>query len=1033
MNTRTGGKHFVFLSADVMAQVQIQFQTDPVLVQTGTEIVFTVLTVPQVLSMTWKYQGVTLGVWAGGNAVVNPVAQFAGRVTITATQLRIGSAQLRDAGNYSVEVIPIATTGLTPNSRSIQLRVFDAVAGVSLVVPSIAVEGRNVSLSCTWTAGTETTVQWGKGGKTITADSRITISDGSLIINPARRSDTGEYTCTVSNLVSAQTATKSLTVYYGPDTPVLTKDTPKACVGGGNVLVGQTVRLTCMSDSLPPALFTWQRNGETVKPNQPDSGVLTLQTFSTNESGRFVCTARNTITLGTSEQGTDLTIVDICLNGGEVAGIVIGVLLLIIIIVLLILLIICLVRKRRAQQRYRNTVVAQKTNPNLPPDPQPNGARELGQGPHHPHYHVNTHARHPDRLYTVPRENRDNPQTLPLNGLHNFDTQQHNGRTHTNGLLHNAIQNTNSYPHNGIDNPAFTHTDAQNANTVPNRQQQNSNILIQAGTAQGGTQPPAVHVSLNTLPQTAQHNNNAQMPTIHVNLNSYPTNGQQTQQNSSSPLTNTANNFASQTQQNLSHTGQSTPRVQSGQFYPSDPQLNGPQTQPGLIPTGYTHFNSNNISQQNAVTQTYQQEPARHHHSERNSDRYDATPSSSHQQMPWDRLRGTPSYPSGTLQRRQFSPELTSDTTDYTTNPPIPEARTANRSQPQPQSQNSLLSRVLNRQVAPPVDRQTRSRSADLRFPNTLDVTQLEAAHHTQSSLRTQRESAQRDIRGLPGSQTAPRQEARHSNNPQALPLMSQQDTVRHSAMSQGPTTQQGPTAPQGADTRALADPNHLPQAHMAQQHRGVPIQTSSQGLGMQTQPVIHGASHPRQGGTPAQSNPNNLTQAALRAHTAMAETFQNRNQQTQAALLHPGPQAQAPAAGAQHPPTPPPVLPLAQFQTLPRERTQHTSPTKGPQPPRPPLNIPVAQRRAQRHVATMHVNPNRRVADEARARARTHGDIHDRFHARVHAQTLDRAHDRSRAQALAQARTRAHARDHALAQARGHRNPRPAHAGRRR
>lgn len=105
-------------------QVEIQFQTDPLLVQTGTEIVFTVLTVSQVLSMTWQYQGVTLGLWAGGASVVNPAAQFEGRVTISATQLRVGGAQLRDAGNYTVQVIPLATTGLDPNSRTIQLRVF---------------------------------------------------------------------------------------------------------------------------------------------------------------------------------------------------------------------------------------------------------------------------------------------------------------------------------------------------------------------------------------------------------------------------------------------------------------------------------------------------------------------------------------------------------------------------------------------------------------------------------------------------------------------------------------------------------------------------------------------------------------------------------------------------------------------------------------------------------------------------------------------------------------------------------------------
>lgn len=91
----------------------------------------------------------------------------------------------------------------------------DAVSGVSLQIPTVAIETGNVSLRCTWTAGTETSVLWGKDGATISSstDSRITISGGTLLINPARRGDAGEYTCTVSNLVSAQTATESLTVY----------------------------------------------------------------------------------------------------------------------------------------------------------------------------------------------------------------------------------------------------------------------------------------------------------------------------------------------------------------------------------------------------------------------------------------------------------------------------------------------------------------------------------------------------------------------------------------------------------------------------------------------------------------------------------------------------------------------------------------------------------------------------------------------------------------------------------------------------
>lgn len=74
--------------------------------------------------MAWEYQGQTLGLWAGGTAVINPVDQFLGRLTISATQLQIGGAQLQDSGNYTVQVIPSATTGLAPNSKSVQLTVF---------------------------------------------------------------------------------------------------------------------------------------------------------------------------------------------------------------------------------------------------------------------------------------------------------------------------------------------------------------------------------------------------------------------------------------------------------------------------------------------------------------------------------------------------------------------------------------------------------------------------------------------------------------------------------------------------------------------------------------------------------------------------------------------------------------------------------------------------------------------------------------------------------------------------------------------
>nr|XP_040022194.1 serine/arginine repetitive matrix protein 1 [Gasterosteus aculeatus aculeatus] len=926
----------LWASARAQNQVEIKFQTDPVLVQTGSEIVLTVLTVltaPQVFNVLWQYQGVGVAQWSQTGPSTNAGTQFEGRIAVTANQLRIKGAQLRDAGAFTVTVEPAATTGLRPNSGSVQLRVFEAVAGVTLQVPSIAVEGRNVSLSCTWTSGTEITVQWGKGGASVPADPSITISGGSLVINPARRGDAGDYSCTASNPVSAQTATQRLTVYYGPDTPVLTKVSPKVCVGGGDVMVGQTARLTCTSDSLPPALFSWQRGGQAVASGQPDSGVLTVQTFSTQESARYVCTARNALIGSTSQQGTDLTIVATCLDVGEVVGIVIGCLLLILIIVLLVVLIVFLIRRRRAQQRHSDSaVLMQKTNPHLrpvPPDPLPNGARDLGQGPPPPLYHSNTHTLQPDRAHTDPRADRGDPQQL--SGVPNADTQQQNGRTRTSGLLPNASQNANSDPRNGIDNRTFTHTDAPNATAQP----QNPDVVIRAGDHQ---------VSLNTL----QQNNRAQMPTIHVNLTSYPNTGQQAQGENAFPLTDTNDRNASRNQQTVTHTGQSHPRMQSGQSYRSDPRANGHQDQPGLVQTGYTHYNGNNTSQRNANTQTYGQQPEPPRRADRNS---------------WDLLRGTPAYPSGTPQRGQTAPEYTSDYTDYTdytTHPPIRELSAPNRSQPPPQSRTTSRSRAPP--SSPPTDRRTRSRSADVQGPSGRGVTRFEAEHHTQRGGHTQREGAQRDIRGSSGGQSAPGQEATHDNNPQALPVVSR------SALPQGPGTQQGPTTPRAADSRALADPNHLAQAHMAQQHRAAPVQTAPQGPGKQTQLVTNGANRPGQGGTApvphssARRNPGDLTQAALTAHTKGAQVFQSRRQQTQAALLHS--EEQARVLAARHAPTPPPAIPLAQFQTLPK-KNQHRSPARGAQPARPPVNVPVAQRPAR--VRLRPADQHRRPGDGGR------------------------------------------------------------------
>ncbi|KAG7469056.1 hypothetical protein MATL_G00124700 [Megalops atlanticus] len=466
--------------------VPIQFQTAPVLVQSGSEAVLTVVTVTEVLSVSWASpQGDTLGLWVGGGAVVNPVAQYQSRVTITSTQLRISATQLRDAGNYTVTVDPTATTGLSRNARSVQLRVFDAVEGVSLSFPSVAVESSNISLRCSWTRGTEVGVVWGKGGAALASDSRVKISGGVVVINPVRRGDAGDYTCTVSNLVSAQTATATLIIYYGPDRPTLDRRLQANCVGGGQAVVGQTVRLTCVSDSLPPALFSWQHNGQPVASGQPDSGVLSIQTFTTNQSGRYVCVASNAVTGRTSQQGTDVTIVETCLSGGAVAGIVIGCVLAVILIIIAIVLLL----------RWRNVDLRLRQGRILKPDENPQRRTPpLEPALPRPQNHTLNTLRYPDRQASAPQ----NPSTQRQPATRDWSPQ-----------LQAVSQNPNAVPVPGARGAAVPGSTDPQGPSAPHNPSALTQAALQAHTARTHnpvqTRAQQTRTQTPSDPQTAGH------------------------------------------------------------------------------------------------------------------------------------------------------------------------------------------------------------------------------------------------------------------------------------------------------------------------------------------------------------------------------------------------------------------------------------------------------------------------------------------------------------------------------------------------
>ncbi|KAK3577322.1 hypothetical protein CHS0354_008417 [Potamilus streckersoni] len=124
-----------------------------------------------------------------------------------------------------------------------------------------------------------TTVQWRKNGFPLQATNKI------LDFNPARKSDTGNYSCTATNIINNQNHTRSnLTTLYVIYAPIVT--TPSEVI----VNISQTVNITCLVDAYPPALeVRWENVDKTMMADGPNFVFQATQRFA----GNYTCTAKN--------------------------------------------------------------------------------------------------------------------------------------------------------------------------------------------------------------------------------------------------------------------------------------------------------------------------------------------------------------------------------------------------------------------------------------------------------------------------------------------------------------------------------------------------------------------------------------------------------------------------------------------------------------------------------------------------------------------------------------------------------------------
>ncbi|KAM9807272.1 carcinoembryonic antigen-related cell adhesion molecule 1 [Syngnathus typhle] len=156
------------------------------------------------------------------------------------------------------------------------------------------------NLTCE-TVGSVKSITWTKDGAPLYTDGNTSLSwnNSTLTFEPVLLSHNGNYTCNASNpLSSFTTENYTLNVIYGPGMPNVTS--PNVTLEGSNVT------LSCSASSYPLSQYTWSFNGTNVA----NTSMYETTALSTNMSGTYTCTARNTVTGYNTSAHTVLTVLE---------------------------------------------------------------------------------------------------------------------------------------------------------------------------------------------------------------------------------------------------------------------------------------------------------------------------------------------------------------------------------------------------------------------------------------------------------------------------------------------------------------------------------------------------------------------------------------------------------------------------------------------------------------------------------------------------------------------------------------------------
>uniref|UniRef100_A0A673FS24 Ig-like domain-containing protein n=1 Tax=Sinocyclocheilus rhinocerous TaxID=307959 RepID=A0A673FS24_9TELE len=155
---------------------------------------------------------------------------------------------------------------------------FFVVTFYCLVFPSCEiVEGDSVTLSCSSDSNPPAEISWFKGGTFVGSGRIHNISNISS-------DHSGEYKCKSRNKHGEKYSdTVMLNVMYAPRNVVV------SISPSGEIVEGDSITLSCSSDSNPPAEISWFKGRTLVGSGR----IYNISKISTDDSGEYKCKSRN--------------------------------------------------------------------------------------------------------------------------------------------------------------------------------------------------------------------------------------------------------------------------------------------------------------------------------------------------------------------------------------------------------------------------------------------------------------------------------------------------------------------------------------------------------------------------------------------------------------------------------------------------------------------------------------------------------------------------------------------------------------------